>query len=138
MSLLNADGSYSEVSGNGVRCLAAWLALRADMKVGVAIDVETDAGTKRLELLERTGPAFTFRAAMGSPEDVRMTRIDVDGTSDRRSDAARRQPAVRGPWSGDRRSPATRWLRRSPFIRISRPAPTSSSPRSKRRIGSGS
>ena len=26
MDLLNADGSYSEVSGNGVRCLAAWLA----------------------------------------------------------------------------------------------------------------
>ncbi len=26
MQLLNADGSHSEVSGNGVRCLAAWLA----------------------------------------------------------------------------------------------------------------
>src|SRR5204863_9790989 len=26
MALLNADGSYSEVSGNGVRCLAAWIA----------------------------------------------------------------------------------------------------------------
>ena len=28
MPLLNADGSYSEVSGNGVRCLAAWIAAR--------------------------------------------------------------------------------------------------------------
>jgi len=26
MDLVNADGSYSEVSGNGVRCLAAWMA----------------------------------------------------------------------------------------------------------------
>ncbi len=29
MELLNADGSYSEVSGNGVRCLAAWIAVAA-------------------------------------------------------------------------------------------------------------
>ena len=29
MELFNADGSHSEVSGNGVRCLAAWLALDA-------------------------------------------------------------------------------------------------------------
>ena len=47
---------------------------------GTAIDVETDAGIKRLELLERTGAGVTFRAAMGAPEDVRMTRIDVDGS----------------------------------------------------------
>ena len=80
MSLLNADGSYSEVSGNGVRCLAAWLALRSDMNVGAVIDVDTDAGTKRLELLERAGPAAIFRAAMGPPENVRRTCIDVEGT----------------------------------------------------------
>jgi diaminopimelate epimerase len=79
MSLLNADGSYSEVSGNGVRCLAAWMALRSEMGIRAAIQVETDAGTKRLDLLERTGAGFTFRAAMGAPEDVRMTRLDVDG-----------------------------------------------------------
>jgi len=32
MQLLNADGSYSEVSGNGVRCLAAWLARTRSMR----------------------------------------------------------------------------------------------------------
>ena len=81
MSLLNADGSYSEVSGNGVRCLASWLAMKADLDPGVTIDVDTDAGVKSLELLERDGARFTFRAAMGLPEQVRMERIDVDGTA---------------------------------------------------------
>lgn len=79
MSLLNADGSYSEVSGNGVRCLASWMAMQANLDRGVTIDVDTDAGTKSLELLERDGARFTFRAAMGSPEDVRLARIDVGG-----------------------------------------------------------
>src|SRR5262249_38139682 len=44
MELLNADGSYSEISGNGVRCLAAWLAGTCSMKPGDTVDIETDAG----------------------------------------------------------------------------------------------
>jgi diaminopimelate epimerase len=80
MQLLNADGSYSEVSGNGVRCLAAWLARTRGMKPGESVDIETDAGTKTLELLEQVGGRVTFRAAMGQPENVRQQTIDVDGT----------------------------------------------------------
>ena len=80
MTLLNADGSYSEVSGNGVRCLAAWMATRSEAEIGAAIEVETDAGPKRMELLDRTMAQFTFRAAMGDPQDVCMTQIDVEGT----------------------------------------------------------
>jgi diaminopimelate epimerase len=79
MALLNADGSYSEVSGNGVRCLAAWVADRTGAEPGARIDVRTDAGVKRLELLERIGGAFVFRAAMGQPDSVTMARLDVDG-----------------------------------------------------------
>ena len=81
MQLLNADGSYSEVSGNGVRCLAAWLARTRGLKPGESVAIETDAGTKTLELLEQTGPRLTFRAAMGQPEHVRQQTIDVDGAS---------------------------------------------------------
>jgi diaminopimelate epimerase len=77
MALLNADGSYSEISGNGIRCLAAWLAGEAGP--GTAITIETDAGPKRLELLERVGARTTFRAAMGPPEDVTRTSIAVEG-----------------------------------------------------------
>ena len=79
MQLLNADGSYSEVSGNGVRCLAAWLARTRAMQVGDSVDVETDAGIKTLELLAIEGRRLTFRAAMGQPEAVRQQTIEVDG-----------------------------------------------------------
>jgi diaminopimelate epimerase len=79
MDLLNADGSYSEVSGNGVRCLAAWFAHEQHLTVGERVEIETDAGIKTLHLLERAGGRLTFRAAMGQPEDLQQRTIDVDG-----------------------------------------------------------
>jgi diaminopimelate epimerase len=76
MRLLNADGSPSEISGNGLRCLAAWMVSTG----GVAdVEVDTDAGRKRLQLLDRAGARFTFRAAMGHPERVRQEQIAVGG-----------------------------------------------------------
>ncbi len=81
MQLLNADGSYSEVSGNGVRCLAAWLARTRGMRPGQTVEIETDAGLKTLELLDADGRRVTFRASMGQPDDVRMQSIDVDGVA---------------------------------------------------------
>lgn len=74
MRLLNADGSSSEVSGNGLRCLAAWMAQRG---AGTRIEIDTDAGRKRLELLDRQSNRYTFRAAMGHPEGVRQEQIMV-------------------------------------------------------------
>ncbi|HEX6972821.1 MAG TPA: diaminopimelate epimerase [Vicinamibacterales bacterium] len=79
MQLLNADGSYSEVSGNGVRCLAAWLARGRGESAAAPIEIETDAGTKSLTLLKRDGLRYTFRAAMGQPEHLQLETIDVDG-----------------------------------------------------------
>jgi diaminopimelate epimerase len=79
MQLLNADGSYSEVSGNGVRCLAAWLAHEDDAAVSASITIETDAGPKVLALLERNGVSTTFRAAMGKPESLARVSLQVDG-----------------------------------------------------------
>ena len=77
MQLLNADGSYSEISGNGVRCLAASIAMDERTAIGGHVDVDTDAGTKRLTLLERQGTRLTFRAAMGQPERVTRERVRV-------------------------------------------------------------
>jgi diaminopimelate epimerase len=74
MHLLNADGSPSEISGNGLRCLAAWL---AHTGAGTTIEIDTDAGTKRLELLNRQADRYTFRAAMGEPAEVQQERIRV-------------------------------------------------------------
>lgn len=79
MRLLNADGSFSEVSGNGVRCLAAWLARTRAMRTGDVVEIDTDAGCKTLELLADDRGRLSFRAAMGQPEDVQRRSIDVEG-----------------------------------------------------------
>jgi diaminopimelate epimerase len=68
MRLLNADGSYSEISGNGIRCLATLLAASAPDRQSFVID--TDAGPKRLDVIGRRGGQVTFRAAMGAPEQI--------------------------------------------------------------------
>ena len=79
MRLLNADGSRSEVSGNGVRCLAAWLAREAGLSRGAVVEIETEAGVKRLELLGTAGGRWTFRAAMGQPEQIAEESITAAG-----------------------------------------------------------
>ena len=81
MRLWNADGSRSELSGNGARCVGAWLAAERDLHPGAEIVVGTDAGPKRLQVLERLGSRWVFRAAMGQPEDVRQVRLEVDGVA---------------------------------------------------------
>ena len=77
MRLINADGSASELSGNGVRCLAASFARDSGLSAGATIDIQTDAGVKRLQLLGEAGGRYTFRAAMGQPENVKVERIVV-------------------------------------------------------------
>lgn len=85
MRLWNADGSASELSGNGLRCLGA-LVIRARRAGQVSADVdprlvivESAAGEKVLELLEAAGHRLTFRAAMGAPVGIRQAHIDVAG-----------------------------------------------------------
>jgi diaminopimelate epimerase len=79
MRLLNADGSWSELSGNGLRCLAALVAHVQAVEEGSTITVDTGAGVKTLELLARSGPRYTFRAAMGAATELRRERIEVLG-----------------------------------------------------------
>lgn len=79
MQLRNADGSYSEVSGNGVRCLGAWLAERRNLPDGTEITIETDAGPRILSLLERRGRRYRFRTFMGQPSKIRRLLLDVNG-----------------------------------------------------------
>jgi diaminopimelate epimerase len=81
MKLWNADGSRSELSGNGLRCLAALLARIQRSADGASITIDTDAGVKTLTLLARDGGRYTFRAAMGMPEDLRRISIPVGGES---------------------------------------------------------
>jgi diaminopimelate epimerase len=79
MRLWNADGSASELSGNGLRCLAAHVARAQDLRAGAVVTVDTDAGVKTLDLVARQDARYTFRAAMGQPEDLRETELVAAG-----------------------------------------------------------
>jgi diaminopimelate epimerase len=61
----NADGSEAEMSGNGVRCVAAFLVARTATK-GI-LRIETAAGVKSLHLVGSERGKWTFRVAMGRP-----------------------------------------------------------------------
>ena len=78
MSLLNADGSPAEVSGNGLRGLAALL-LRDEARPGAEVTIHTGAGSKRLRRIGGSDARPLFRAAMGSPTDLRQTWIAAGG-----------------------------------------------------------
>jgi diaminopimelate epimerase len=80
MQLFNADGSPSELSGNGLRCLAALVARRQNVVTGTVVTIETGAGTKTLELLEIDGDRYSFAAALGQPVGIRRVEIEVLNT----------------------------------------------------------
>jgi len=80
MRLFNADGSRSEVSGNGVRGLGALL-LRADDRIPVELTIQTEAGPKRLTRTGRSETRQTFVAQMGLPRDLRRVTISAAGES---------------------------------------------------------
>jgi len=81
MTLFNADGSPSELSGNGLRCLAALVARTRRLSAGDTVAVDTGAGRKTLELLSIGGMRYSFRAALGLPTDIRQVTIPVLGES---------------------------------------------------------
>jgi diaminopimelate epimerase len=74
--LINADGSSAEISGNGTRCVAAYLC--AQQRSGKTGDspsppvesflIRTGAGDKECRLTSRTGASYEFETAMGVPE----------------------------------------------------------------------
>ena len=82
MRLFNADGSFAEVSGNGVRCLGALLVEALPPQAsgaGRPLAIETAGGLKTLTLLQADPPRYTFRAGMGEPRGPREEEIEVGG-----------------------------------------------------------
>ncbi|HEY6330887.1 MAG TPA: diaminopimelate epimerase, partial [Blastocatellia bacterium] len=73
--VFNSDGSEAEISGNGTRCVAAYL-IWSGLASGPDLDVGTAAGIKHCALISRDGPRFEFRIDMGTPE-LRSDRIPV-------------------------------------------------------------
>jgi diaminopimelate epimerase len=75
--LYNADGSAAELSGNGTRCVAAWMAYRAGLHAGDEVRVETDAGVRICQLESASGAEFQFATGMGVPQ-VRRAAVKLD------------------------------------------------------------
>jgi diaminopimelate epimerase len=62
--LANADGSIAEISGNGTRCVAAWLSSQSGAQ---EIEIETGAGRKLCRILSSEGASFQIETGMGQP-----------------------------------------------------------------------
>jgi diaminopimelate epimerase len=80
--LINADGSEAEISGNGTRCVAAYMVSNGHAgKVAVL----TGAGVKHCDLVARDAHSYEFEMAMGAPQvgdafSVATARGQVRGT----------------------------------------------------------
>jgi diaminopimelate epimerase len=66
MEYRNADGSVAEISGNGVRCLAAFVRDQGIVKQRM-LTIETLAGPIRTELIKHSGDTALVRVDMGAP-----------------------------------------------------------------------
>lgn len=63
--LINADGSDAEISGNGTRCVAAYLCSENPRE---QVTVRTGAGIKPCTLTSHSENSFEFEIAMGEPQ----------------------------------------------------------------------
>jgi len=77
--LFNADGSVAEISGNGTRCVAAWMAHEKKLGSGDNVVLETDAGPRKCRIVEASGDRFQVASQMGVPRfDLRAVRLIDD------------------------------------------------------------
>jgi diaminopimelate epimerase len=88
--LHNADGSIAEISGNGTRCVAAWMAEAIGAKPGDSLAIETDAGVRVCHIdAVQAGNQFVVEVTTGMgvpqfatrtvtiPGGVRVTGVEV-------------------------------------------------------------
>jgi diaminopimelate epimerase len=80
--LINADGSPAEISGNGTRCVAAYLCVESRKE---SVIIRTGAGLKTCTMKAHTGNTFEFESAMGVPRvdgefSIQVSFGEVKGT----------------------------------------------------------
>jgi diaminopimelate epimerase len=75
LRLFNADGSEAELSGNGTRCVAAWLAESEGLN---QVALGTHGGVRTCKVISREGMTFQIESGMGVPRVMPRT-IVVDG-----------------------------------------------------------
>lgn len=68
--LINADGSQAEISGNGTRCVAAYLCWdrKGSEQEKESFLIRTGAGDKLCNLTSQSGYRYEFETAMGKPQ----------------------------------------------------------------------
>ncbi|HTM16217.1 MAG TPA: diaminopimelate epimerase [Terracidiphilus sp.] len=80
--LHNADGSVAEISGNGTRCVAAWMSSMISAKAGDELRIETDAGLRSCRINSiRTDAGYSVdvTTGMGIPSARPKTVTLADG-----------------------------------------------------------
>ncbi len=75
LRLFNADGSEAELSGNGTRCVAAWLAHSEGL---TEVALGTHGGIRRCRVIESDGPTYEIESGMGVPRIMPRT-IALEG-----------------------------------------------------------
>lgn len=75
LRLFNADGSEAELSGNGTRCVAAWLASSEGLQ---EVALGTHGGVRKCRLAAVSDFSYTIRSSMGIPRVMPRT-IELDG-----------------------------------------------------------
>jgi diaminopimelate epimerase len=78
LRLFNADGSEAELSGNGTRCVAAWLAMSEGLQ---QVALGTHGGVRTCRVIEVRGAEYWIESAMGVPRVMPRT-IVVDGVGE--------------------------------------------------------
>ena len=81
MDMYNADGSRSEMCGNGVRCVAKYV-YDYGLTDKTEVDIETGAGIKHIVLTIRDGKVEKARVDMGEPI-LKPELVPVKGEGDR-------------------------------------------------------
>jgi diaminopimelate epimerase len=75
LRLFNADGSEAELSGNGTRCVAAWLAHSEGLNEVV---LDTHGGKRTCHVIESNGANYLIESEMGVPRVMPRT-IELPG-----------------------------------------------------------
>ena len=78
LRLFNADGSEAELSGNGTRCVAAWLAHSEGLR---EVALGTHGGVRLCRVAKSEGARFEIESGMGVPRVMQRT-IVVDGVGE--------------------------------------------------------
>jgi len=75
LRLFNSDGSEAELSGNGTRCVAAWLAQSEGLN---KVAIGTLGGVRTCRVIRANGAEYLIESEMGVPQVVART-IEIPG-----------------------------------------------------------